>query len=937
MDKTTSGRGPWIVAAVFGALAAAAAGYGLASWRGHTDTAPPSAAAAGAEAMQAPGERKVLYWYDPMKPEARFDKPGRSPFMDMDLVARYADEAVSGGVRIDPRVAQSLGLRLAPVTREVVSSGIDAVGTLGFNERDVAIVQTRWAGFVERVYARAPGDVIAAGAPLVDVLVPEWVGAQQEYLAVRATGQAALTAAARQRLLLLGMPEALVAEVERSSQAQALHTVRSPIGGVIQELMVRAGMSLAPGTTLARINGLGTLWLEVAVPEVNAALLSPGRPVKASLAAYPGETFDGQVAVVLPETTRETRTLRVRIELPNRAGKLKAGMYAQASIGGQREEALVVPSEAVIRTGQRAVVFVADEASGRFSPVEVELGREVGARLIILKGLAEGQKVVVSGQFLLDSEASVSGMVARSAAADHRRARVAGCDRSHRGRRRDAAARAGAGPEVAGDEHGLHPQVGAADGRIEGGRQGALQLQGGRSGPGDREHHGASASGAGQRPMIAGLIRWSVGNRFLVLLLTVFVTAWGLWSLRMTPIDALPDLSDVQVIIRTSYPGQAPQIVENQVTYPLATTMLSVPGAKTVRGFSFFGDSFVYVLFDDGTDLYWARSRVLEYLNQVQGRLPASAKTALGPDATGVGWIFQYALVDRSGRHDLAELRSLQDWFLKYELKSLPGVAEVASVGGMVKQYQVVRRPHQAGRLRHHLHAGARGAAGGQSGDRRLGARTGRGRVHGARQRLPQEPGRLSRRAAQGQGRRAGAAGRRGGGADRPRDAPRHCRTRRRRRGRRRRRHPALGQERAGHDRGGQDAARGAQAQPAGRCRDRHHLRPQPAHRTRDPTTCSSKLVEEFVVVALVCVLFLWHLRSSLVAIISLPIGILAAFIVMHLQGINANIMSLGGIAIAIGAMVDAAVVMIENAHKKIEAWQHAHPGRRCAARRTGR
>jgi len=193
--------------------------------------------------------------------------------------------------------------------------------------------------------------------------------------------------------------------------------------------------------------------------------------------------------------------------------------------------------------------------------------------------------------------------------------------------------------------------------------------------------------------MIANLIRWSVGNRFLVLLATLFVVAWGVWAVKTTPIDALPDLSDVQVIIRTPYAGQAPQIVENQVTYPLATTMLSVPGAKTVRGYSFFGDSYVYVLFEDGTDLYWARSRVLEYLSQVQSRLPAGARPALGPDATGVGWIYQYALVDKSGRHDLAQLRSVQDWFLKYELKTLPNVAEVATIGGMVKQYQVVLDP----------------------------------------------------------------------------------------------------------------------------------------------------------------------------------------------------------------------------------------------------
>ena len=245
--------------------------------------------------------------------------------------------------------------------------------------------------------------------------------------------------------------------------------------------------------------------------------------------------------------------------------------------------------------------------------------------------------------------------------------------------------------------------------------------------------------------MIARLIRWSVANRFLVLLATVFLAAWGIVGLRATPIDALPDLSDVQVIIRTSYPGQAPQIVENQVTYPLATTMMSVPGAKSVRGFSFFGDSFVYVLFDDGTDLYWARSRVLEYLNQVQGRLPASAKTALGPDATGVGWIFQYALVDRTGRNDLSQLRALQDWFLKYELKSLPNVAEVASIGGMVRQVQVVLEPAKLaaygvtfGQVRD-----ARDRR--QPGKRRLGARNRRSRVHGARQRLSEVARRLSR------------------------------------------------------------------------------------------------------------------------------------------------------------------------------------------------
>jgi Cu(I)/Ag(I) efflux system membrane protein CusA/SilA len=428
--------------------------------------------------------------------------------------------------------------------------------------------------------------------------------------------------------------------------------------------------------------------------------------------------------------------------------------------------------------------------------------------------------------------------------------------------------------------------------------------------------------------MIAAVIRWSVANRFLVLLATAFLTAAGLWGLRTTPVDALPDLSDVQVIIRTNWPGQAPQIVENQVTYPMATTMMSVPGAKTVRGFSFFGDSFVYVLFEDGTDLYWARSRVLEYLNQVQGRLPAGAKTALGPDATGVGWIFQYALVDRSGRNDLSQLRALQDWFLKYELKSLPDVAEVASVGGMVRQYQVVLDPGKLvaygithAQVRDALRAGNQESGGSvlelaeaeyivrASGylktldDFRNISLASRGGV----------PVRLGDVATiqVGPEMRRGIAELDGQG------------------------------EVAGGVvvlRSGKNAQATIQAVKT-RLAELQTSLPQGVEivTTYDRSALieraihnlSFKLLEEFIVVALVCVLFLWHLRSAAVAIIALPLGVMIAFLVMRWQGINANIMSLGGIAIAIGAMVDAAVVMIENSHKKIEAWQHAHPERK--------
>jgi len=426
--------------------------------------------------------------------------------------------------------------------------------------------------------------------------------------------------------------------------------------------------------------------------------------------------------------------------------------------------------------------------------------------------------------------------------------------------------------------------------------------------------------------MIARLIHWAVANRFLVLLATLFTVAWGIWSVKTTPIDALPDLSDVQVIIRTTYPGQAPQIVENQVTYPLTTTMLSVPGAKTVRGFSFFGDSFVYVIFEDGTDLYWARSRVLEYLSQVQTRLPATAEPALGPDATGVGWIYEYALVDRTGHHDLAQLRALQDWFLKFELKALPNVAEVATVGGMVKQYQVVLDPVKLAGLGI-TQSDVKDAitqANQESGGSvlTLGEAELMVRASGYLKSLADfrsiplklvngvpvllgdvaiiQLGPEMRRGIaelDGQGETVGGVViLRSGKNARETIAAVHAK---------------LEQLKASLPKGVEIVT----------TYDRSKLI------DRAVENLTHKLIEEFIVVALVCALFLWHVRSSLVAIVSLPLGVLMAFIAMRYQNVNANIMSLGGIAIAIGAMVDAAIVMIENAHKHVEAWKREHPG----------
>ena len=420
-----------------------ALGWGAAAWRSAATpvagvVATPAAAAA-LPASAASADRKVLYWYDPMVPTQRFDKPGKSPFMDMQLVPRYAEagegaaapalDAASGiaGVAntgstlaISAQARQALGLRLATVALEPVGAAIEAVGTVQLNEREISIVQARTAGFVERVYGRAPGDVVAAGAPLVDLLNPDWLGAQQEYLAVKATGEPALARAARQRLQLLGMSPALVNRVDQSGQPVALQTVVAPAGGVITELAVRAGMTVAPGMTLARINGLGTVWLEAALPEalagVAAASIAPGQRVQARLPALPGQVLTGRVTAILPEANRETRTLRLRIELPNPGQRLRAGMFAQVSLQAARRDALVVPAEGVIRTGRRALVYLA-EPGGRFRPVEIEIGEQIDDRIVIRSGLVAGQQIVASGQFLIDSEASLQGVLARAAPA----------------------------------------------------------------------------------------------------------------------------------------------------------------------------------------------------------------------------------------------------------------------------------------------------------------------------------------------------------------------------------------------------------------------------------------------------------------------------------------------------------------------------------------
>ncbi|NWE22859.1 efflux RND transporter periplasmic adaptor subunit [Pseudomonas sp. P7548] len=383
------------------------AGYGVAQLH-------PTASA------PAKDDKKALYWYDPMYPQQQFDKPGKSPFMDMQLVPRYADggaAAATPAVQIDPRLAQNIGVRLAPVTRGVLTTTLDVSGTLAFNDRDVAVVQARAAGFVERVYARAPGDVLKAGAPLADILVPEWAAAQEEFLALRRSGEGSLIGAVRQRLQLSGMPATLIAQMERSGQVQSVLTVTSPLNGALQTLEVREGMTVAAGQTLARFNGLDHVWLQVAVPEAQGAALHVGQSVQSRFVGLPGKTLTGTVSAILPAAALDSRTLQVRVELPNPDGTLRPGMTAQVSLAqGSAQPVLQVPSEALIRTGKRVLVMLAEEG-GHYRPVEVHVGAESQDQTAVVSGLQEGQQVVASGQFLLDSEASLKGITVTPAEA----------------------------------------------------------------------------------------------------------------------------------------------------------------------------------------------------------------------------------------------------------------------------------------------------------------------------------------------------------------------------------------------------------------------------------------------------------------------------------------------------------------------------------------
>lgn len=362
--------------------------------------------------------RSVLYYHDPMVPGKKFDAPAKSPFMDMMLVPQYAggDSVDASSITVSSRVQQNLGVRIAEVVQGTLTPQVTAVGSIAWNERDQAVVQARAMGFVEKLHARAALDRIGAGQPLADIYVPDWVAAQEEFLALRrmqGSNLAPLVDGARARMRQVGMSEAQISSVESSSQVQARFTLRAPLGGVLTEVATREGMTVSPGMTLFRINGTGTVWAEAEVPESQAALLRPGAGVRATSPAVPGQTFDGRVQALLPEVNTVTRTVKARMELTNRGGRLAPGMFVQMQfIGGKAQAALLVPTEAVIDTGRRKVVMVSEDG-GKFRPVDIETGVESGGQTEVRKGLEAGQRVVVSSQFLIDSEASLKGVESR--------------------------------------------------------------------------------------------------------------------------------------------------------------------------------------------------------------------------------------------------------------------------------------------------------------------------------------------------------------------------------------------------------------------------------------------------------------------------------------------------------------------------------------------
>ena len=767
--------------------------------------------------------------------------------MGMDYIPVYeGEDSDDGSVKLSPGKIQRTGVKSEPAARRVIRTVIRAPGTIQLDERRVSVISMRAESYVQKVADVTTGAHVVKGQPLMEIYSPAVSSAAAEYIStlnskVTGGGEGPYGKGSRQRLMNLDVPEAAIAAIEKGRNVPIGIEWTSPRDGIVLERNVTEGMRAQPGDVLFRIADHRVVWAIVDVAERDLGSVAMGQRAMVRARSFPGREFSGKINVIYPQITKETRTARVRVELPNPELLLIHDMYVDAEIETGSAESVLADSR--------------KRCAGQRQPA----GRAGG----------QGRRAV---------------RAARGQARPSRRGLCRGPRRPGRGR--------------SGGDISQFPD------------RCRKQSEG-----------GAERLCRGSPAMIARLIAWSARNLLLVFFGTTFAAAAGLYALAHLPLDAIPDLSDTQVIVYTEYPGQAPQVIEDQVTYPLTTAMLTVPRSKVVRGFSFFGVSFVYVIFEDGTDIYWARSRVLEFLNSAASRLPAGVTPTMGPDATGVGWVYQYAVMSKE--LNLSDTRAIQDWNLKFALAKAEGVAEVASVGGFVRQYNVVLDPQRMRDLGITMQK-MRDAIRASNAD--VGGRTvelsefeyvirGKGYLRGIN-----DLGNIVLKASNGT----------------PvllRDIAR----------------VELGpDERRGITElnGEGEVASGIVLQRFGvnaldviqnvKKRFAEIASSLPKSVEIVPVydrsnlinaaidTLKNTLLEECIIVALVCIVFLLHVRSALVAILMLPVGVLMAFGAMKLLGLGSNIMSLGGIAIAIGAMVDAAIVMIENAHKHLE---RAEPG----------
>ena len=809
--------------------------------------------------------------------------------------------------------------------------------------------------------------------------VPDLVATQQEYLLARqnqrtlgastvdgvASGAQSLSAAAELRLQQWEVPQSEIAKLKETGKPVTDLTINSPVAGYITERNALPNMYADPSTKLYTVADLSRVWVYAQIFQNDVGRIKPGDVAQVTVDSYPGRTFTGQIEEILPQVDMTTRTVRVRLTIANPGLKLKPGMFVNVDVKSNLGRQLVVPASAVFQSGTRQLVFL-DHGNGSLEPKEVTTGPRVGDDFVVLKGLRPHQSIVTSANFLIDSESQLQaaagsfvppppGAGSNNAPSPNAPSAQANIDFTtdpnppNKGANTFRVHLTGPGnAPVAGADvtvtfyMAAMPAMGMA----------AMNTSAKLSDRGNGLYEGSGSLGSGgtwqvtisvqksgqviatkqlrvnatgRHVMLSRIIEVCARNRFLVFTTVLLLTLAGIWSLQHVPLDALPDISDVQVIVHTAWAGEPPDVIEDQVTYPIVTSLLAAPHVKAVRAQTMFGDSYVYVVFQDGTDLYWARSRVIEYLQQISGRLPEKVHPSIGPDATGAGWVYEYAIVDKSGKHSLADLRSLQDWHLRYALETVPGVAEVASIGGFVRQYQVQLDPNKL--LAYGIplsmvidkvkmstnEVGGRvlDLSGAQYMIRGLGylrslddlATVTVGSKNGTPV-LLHDLGTVSF----GPDIREGVAewggdGETVGGIIVMRQGMNALNVINGVKQKLRELAPSLPagvQIMTGYDRSGLIDA--------------------------SIKTLQRDLLEEAIIVSLVIIVFLFHFRSALIAIVALPIAVVVSFIPMYWLGVTSNIMSLGGIALAIGVLVDASIVMVENGYRHLSERQENNP-----------